>query len=179
MIHHSTLSSATETCAAGYSSTPFSTTSTVSSGPADAGYDAFLQAAYESSLAPAISISTSGDPSGAFAPDAAADPMLAFDNAYWASQPAAVQVLRTLQNPEQRSAYAERLASQGYKIDVPIMVWGWDPSLVNTMRQSDGYSPAPSADQSPVEIATGFGVLSALAAWNPNNPPAGSIAVSR
>ena len=109
-------------------------------------------------------------------PTAAADPTLAYDNSYWAQQPAAVQALRTMPESE-RSNYAQQLAGEGYKIDVPIMVWGWDPSMVTSMRQADGYTWVPSAMQNPVEVAPGLGALGSLAAYDPNNPPPGSIAV--
>jgi hypothetical protein len=102
--------------------------------------------------------------------------MLAFDNAYWASQPTAVQALRNMPEGE-REGYADQLASEGYTIDVPIMVWGWDPSIVTSMRQADGYTWVPSALQSPVEVAPGLGPLGNLAAYDPNDPPPGSIVV--
>jgi hypothetical protein len=126
--------------------------------------------------APAASSSTPAAATSASTPTAAADPTAAFDNAYWASQPTAVQALRNM--PEQeREGYADNLASEGYTIDVPIMVWGWDPSIVTSMRQADGYTWVPSALQNPVEVAPGLGALGNLAAYNPNDPPAGSIAV--
>ena len=105
------------------------------------------------------------------------DAQQAFDNAYWAQQPAAVQPLRTMQNPEQRAALATQLAGEGYSIDVPIMVWGWDPSIVTSMRQADGYTWVPSALQNPVETAPGLPGMGTDAAYNPNSAPAGSIAV--
>ncbi|MGP0075316.1 MAG: hypothetical protein ACLPWF_25670 [Bryobacteraceae bacterium] len=101
----------------------------------------------------------------------------AFDNAYWAEQPAAVQALRTMQNPDQRAALASQLANEGYSIDVPIMVWGWDPSIVTSMREADGYTWVPSALQNPVEDAPGLPAMGTLAAYNSKNPPAGSIGV--
>ena len=57
------------------------------------------------------------------------------------------------------------------------MVWGWDPSIVTSMRQADGYTWVPSALQNPVEVAPDFPPSGTLAAYDPNNPPAGSIAV--
>ena len=73
--------------------------------------------------------------------------------------------------------WATQLASEGYSIDVPIMVWGWDPSITMAMRQADGYTWVPSALQNPVEDAPGLPSLGTVAAYNPNNPPAGSISV--
>ncbi len=170
--------------------TPSSTSSTPStsspSAPPDSAdntnYNPFAQATHESWAGTNVpAVSSSRSPANAVAnnwatPTAAADPTLAFDNAYWAQQPAAVQPLRTMPDSE-RSAYAQQLASEGYKIDVPIMVWGWDPSLVTSMRQADGYTWVPSGLQNPVETAPGLGSIGNLAAYDPKNPPPGSIAV--
>ena len=57
-----------------------------------------------------------------------------FDLAYWASQPPEVQALPAITDPDQRAAQAATLATNGFTIDVPIMVWGWDAYLVMTMR---------------------------------------------
>lgn len=100
-----------------------------------------------------------------------------FDQAYWAAQPPAVQALQNIQDPEQRETLATQLANEGYSIDVPIMVWGWDPSVVTSMRQADGYTWVPSALQNPVEDAPGLPALGSVAAYNAGKPPAGSIAV--
>lgn len=77
------------------------------------------------------------------------------DDAYWAKQPAAVQQLREIQNQDQREQLGAELASQGYSIDVPIMVWGWDAGATTQLRQSDGYTWVPSALQQPVSAAPG------------------------
>jgi len=141
------------------------------------GYDPFLQAAkagFPTTAVPAPP-SPASEPA-AMEPTAAADPTLAFDNSYWAQQPAAVQPLRTMPESE-RTNYAQQLAAQGYKIDVPIMVWGWDPSMVTSMRQADGYTWVPSGMQNPVEVAPGLGAIGNLAAYDPKNPPPGSIMV--
>lgn len=171
-----------------------STTSTETPGPPDGGYDPFLQAAYSNpfaslsnpatsptppasantATAPAntVSTATSATPSAT-----TADAQQAFDNAYWASQPAAVQALRTMPDSSQKTALAAQLASEGYSIDVPIMVWGWDPSIVTSMRQAEGYTWVPSALQNPVEILPGLPAMGSMTAYNPNNPPPGSIGV--
>lgn len=69
-----------------------------------------------------------------------------FDDAYWASQPVPVQNLQK-QDPTQSARYtlAMNLAGQGYFIDVPIMVWGWDPYMTMYQRQLDGYTTYPDA----------------------------------
>ncbi|HTR34817.1 MAG TPA: hypothetical protein VMH80_02870 [Bryobacteraceae bacterium] len=118
----------------------------------------------------------SGTPANATAASNNADPTQAFDDAYWAQQPSAVQALRNMQ-PEQRAAAAHSLAAEGYTIDVPIMVWGWDPSITTDLRQSFGYTWVPSALQNPVETMPGNAALPGMTAYNPNQPPAGSIPV--
>ncbi len=104
------------------------------------------------------------------APDAA-------DDAYWNSQPAAVQPLRTMANENQRAALAQQLSSEGYKIDVPIMVWGWDDAKTTALRQSYGYTWVPSlGEQASIPVAPGL-TFPGLPSYNPNNPPPGSILV--
>jgi hypothetical protein len=139
-------------------------------------YNPFAQAANQSWTGIPVP-STSPAPKPAWmTPTAAAAPTLAYDNSYWAQQPAAVQALRTMPD-SQRSGYAQQLAAEGYKIDVPIMVWGWDPSLVTSMRQADGYTWVPSGNQDPVQMAPGLGSMGEMAAYDPKNPPPGSIMV--
>jgi hypothetical protein len=101
---------------------------------------------------------------------------LSFDESYWASQPPAVQQLQNIQDPAQRTEAATQLAQDGYTIDVPIMVWGWDPQLTTQLRQADGYTWVPSAEQQPVEVAPGL-TFAGGASYDPTNPPAGSIIV--
>jgi hypothetical protein len=92
-----------------------------------------------------------------------------FDAAYWAGQPAAVQQLQNIQNPAQRAELAEQLTQQGYSIDVPIMVWGWDPAITTSARESMGYTWVPSAGQAPVGAAPGL--TFAGSTYNPAQPP--------
>ncbi|MGB6944549.1 MAG: hypothetical protein WBE37_19275 [Bryobacteraceae bacterium] len=149
------------------------TPSTSSTAP-NSGYDPFLQAA---SSNPFSSTPTPSSTEAAPTYAAPVDAQQAFDNAYWASQPAPVQALQKIQDPTQRAAMATELANEGYSIDVPIMVWGWDPSITTAMRQADGYTWVPSALQSGVEMAPGLPAMGTVAAYDPNNPPAGSIPV--
>lgn len=106
----------------------------------------------------------------------AAQSQAAFDDAYWAKQPAAVQQLRNIQDPGQKQQVATELAQQGYTIDVPIMVWGWDPQIATQLRQSQGYTWVPSALQQPVEMAPGL-TVAGMPSYDPAHPPAGSIQV--
>src|ERR1700680_3713189 len=80
------------------------------------------------------------------------------DDAYWSKQPAAVQQLRDIQDQGERTLLGTQLASQGYSIDVPIMIWGWDPGITTQLRQSDGYTWVPSALQQPIAEAPGINV---------------------
>jgi hypothetical protein len=77
---------------------------------------------------------------------------------------------------DQRTQLAAKLSAEGYNIDVPIMVYGWDPAKITAARESYGYTWVPSALQQPVEEAPGISTPGATA-YNANNPPAGSIAV--
>jgi hypothetical protein len=98
-------------------------------------------------------------------------------DAYWAMQPPEVQVLRNIQDEAERTDVAHQLADQGYKIDVPIMVWKWDPLVTMTIRKNSGYTWVPSANQTPPPTVPNCD-LPGLPHYDPNNPPDGSILVS-
>lgn len=100
-----------------------------------------------------------------------------FDAAYWASQPPQIAALQSVSDSTQRESNAAGLATQGYVIDIPIMVWLWDPYIVMSMRQQFGYTWVPSALQPPLAIQPGL-VEPGVQSYDPNNPPAGSIKVS-
>ena len=98
------------------------------------------------------------------------------DDAYWAEQPLAVQALRNMP-PDQVGQAALALAKQGYKIDVPIMVWQWDPLTTMIERQNYGYTWVPSALDSPVLLPPGLS-FPGLPNYDPNNGPSDSIKVT-
>jgi hypothetical protein len=98
------------------------------------------------------------------------------DDVYWARQPAAVQELRNIGDYGQRSQMAGQLAAEGYSIDTPVMVWGWDASKTTQLRQGFGYTWVPSAMQAAVTAAPSLSGGS-ITAYNPLNPPSGSIPV--
>jgi hypothetical protein len=100
-----------------------------------------------------------------------------FDQAYWASQPPEVQALPGIADPTQRATQAATLATNGFTIDVPIMVWAWDAYLVMQMRAQFGYTWVPSALQPPVSIAPGL-AQPGVVTYDPLHPPPGSIKVS-
>ncbi len=116
------------------STTPTSTTPTTT--PQPSGLNG-LVLTYPSSTA----AGTAGAAGAESTVQQPASQVMTFDQTYWASQPAAVQQLQDIQNPQQRTQVAEQLAQQGYSIDVPIMVWGWDPGTTTAARQSMGYTP--------------------------------------
>jgi hypothetical protein len=98
------------------------------------------------------------------------------DDAYWAEQPPAVQALRGMA-PEDVGQAAMALAKQGYTIDVPIMVWQWDPLTTMVERQNYGYTWVPSGLGTPVTLPPGLS-FPGLASYDPNSPPPGSIKVT-
>jgi len=101
-----------------------------------------------------------------------------FDQAYKLAQPPQVQSLLRNIDESSRQTLGIQLALQGYTIDVPIMIYGWDPCLVMQLRQQFGYTWVPSALQAPVAIAPGV-IVPGQVAYNPNPPyPPGSIKVS-
>jgi hypothetical protein len=99
------------------------------------------------------------------------------DDAYWSAQPAAVQQLRGIQSLDERQALGEELANEGYSIDVPIMIWGWDAGKVTAARESYGYTWVPSALQQPVSAAPGI-TGGGITPYDPSKPPSGSIQVA-
>lgn len=103
-------------------------------------------------------------------------PPNAADDAYWSQQPAVVQQLRYMPSESARQQLGETLAGEGYTIDVPVMVWGWDAGETMALRQDYGYTWVPSANNAPIQEAPGID-LPGLTAYNPNTPPPGSILV--
>jgi hypothetical protein len=97
-------------------------------------------------------------------------------DAYWEAQPPAVQTLRYMEM-DQRGGAAEELASEGYTIDVPIMVDGGDPLAVMIQRLEDGYTWVPSALMQNIPSGPGMDVPGAVP-YDPNSPPQGAILVS-
>ena len=118
---------------------------------------------------------TTGTPSTTSNTSASTSGSTTYSDDYWASQPAAVQALRYM-DPDLREAKATELAHQGYTIDVPIMVWNWDPKKTMELRGTYGYTWVPSALQPNITIAPGL-TVPGMQPYDPNNPPAGSIAV--
>lgn len=96
---------------------------------------------------------------------------------YWDMQPPEVRELRYMETEAQRTERARELAARGFSIDVPIMVWQWDPLATMTARQNMGYTWVPAAHMSPVASAPGIG-FAGIAPYDPDHPPAGAIKVT-
>ena len=111
-------------------------------------------------------------------PQPASTPTETEADAYWAQQPAAVQVLRGMPDDDAKEKLALSLANQGYSIDTQIMVWNWDPQMTMQVRENQGYSWVPSFGQSNVPIGPGLSMPGVPNSYSPNSPPAGSIQVS-
>jgi hypothetical protein len=102
---------------------------------------------------------------------------IAFFNAYWAHQPPAVRALQGQTDSAARQDLAEDLATHGYTIDGPIMVWGMDPLICMQLRQYYGYTWVNNALQNVISIVPGLNYPTGTP-YNPDAPPAGSILVS-
>jgi hypothetical protein len=100
-----------------------------------------------------------------------------FDAAYWNAQPPPVEALQNIAGETQRQAAAQALAQNGQIIDLAIMVWGWEPWKVMTLRQSYGYTWVPNIVQPNVTAAPGVTGPN-IVPYNPADPPPGSIKVS-
>ncbi len=106
-----------------------------------------------------------------------------FNDAYRASLPPELRDLMAMQESspadvEAKTRRAADLAQKGFTVDVPIMLWGWDPYLVMRLRQQFGYTWVPSALQPPIAVAPGLPGFGTLAPYDPLHPPPGSIRVS-
>jgi hypothetical protein len=100
-----------------------------------------------------------------------------FNDAYRASLAPEVRELMEMPDmtqPERdgKAARAADLAQKGFTIDVPIMVWGWDPYLVMQLRTQFGYTWVPSALQPQIAVPAGsIRVSMNPADYPPFDPP--------
>lgn len=95
---------------------------------------------------------------------------------YWASKPPKVRALRGMAQDTVGLA-AKQLADNGYAIDVYIMVYQFDPVTSMGLRINAGYTWVPTGDKPNVPTVPGA-ALPGLPAYDPDNPPPGSIKVS-
>jgi hypothetical protein len=98
-------------------------------------------------------------------------------DAYWAMQPPELRQLRDIHDEGERTEKGRELANQGFAVDVPIMLWRWDPMMTMRARESAGYTWVPSANQAAVELGPGMS-MPGMTPYDPGNPPAGSIRVT-
>jgi hypothetical protein len=98
-------------------------------------------------------------------------------DAYWAAQPKEVQVLRTIQDWDERGQMGQKLAQQGFAIDPNIMLHGWDPYMTMKIRQGEGYTWIPAVGQDGIPVSPGLN-FPGLPSYDPSNPPPGSIRVT-
>ena len=98
-------------------------------------------------------------------------------DAYWASQPPEVQILRTIQDADERAMMGQRLAHRGFAIDANIMIHGWDPYMTMKIRQGEGYTWVPAVGQNGIPVSPGL-IFPGLPSYDPAKPPQGSIRVS-
>lgn len=97
--------------------------------------------------------------------------------AYWAAQPAEVQAIMDQTTEEGRLTLAHELVDKGFTIDVPIMVWGWDPLTTMIVRRAQGYTWVPSAKMPNVQVAPGV-MFPGLPTYRPDVVPEGAIPVT-
>lgn len=95
---------------------------------------------------------------------------------YWANKPPQVRALRGM-DPLLVGLSAKQLADQGFIIDVPIMVYQWEPVTVMGIRQQDGFTWVPSGKQPNIAVMPGLS-LPGLPVYDPSHPPANSIKIS-
>ncbi|MEO5924841.1 MAG: hypothetical protein ABIR70_13560 [Bryobacteraceae bacterium] len=98
-------------------------------------------------------------------------------DAYWASQPKEVQVLRTIRDWDERGQMGQKLAQQGFAIDPNIMIHGWDPYMTMKIRQGEGYTWIPAVGQDGIPVSPGLN-FPGLPSYDPSKPPPGSIQVT-
>lgn len=105
-----------------------------------------------------------------------------FDNAYWAHQDPEVRKLRTLDltsfgGMNNALRMADALAQRGFLIDIPIMVWQWDPFKIMSQRVAYGYTWVPAARMPNIQKAPGNDEPGRTP-YDPTVIPAGAIKVS-
>ena len=72
---------------------------------------------------------------------------------------------------------AMELADKGFLIDIPLMVWKWDPLTTMVVRRNQGLTWIPSAKGDPIKVAPGI-TFPGLPSYDPTKPPPGSIKVT-
>lgn len=101
------------------------------------------------------------------------DLMLGFVKAYWAAQPPAVRAFQHMPNSNPdgtvsslRGELAVALTQQGYDVDLPIMVWDWNPYWIMQIRENEGVTNPMYLNGKPIHVS------SSQANYPPFDPPA-------
>lgn len=95
---------------------------------------------------------------------------------YWNSLPPALRAFRNY-NELEKAAHSTEVAALGYKLDVPIQVWGWDPVCIMLVRYGQGFTWVPSALEPPVYVGPGLS-FPGLPSYDPKTPSPRGIKVS-
>lgn len=104
-----------------------------------------------------------------------------FDAAYLAAQPKPIRAVMAMPTDSSaalaaRQAAAVAVAKQGYLVEGKIVGWGFDPWMTMKNYEQEGYTWVNNILQ-PAVLPPGLN-FPGLPAYDPNNPPAGSIKVS-
>lgn len=96
-----------------------------------------------------------------------------FNAAFWAHQPTAVQALQNLgPGSAERVALAQRLAGEGYTINVPIMAWGEDVYAWFVMWWNQGVGSVSCVPGGSLTIPNmGLPIAQLVALYPPFTPP--------
>ncbi|MEO8098125.1 MAG: hypothetical protein ABI811_10520 [Acidobacteriota bacterium] len=98
-------------------------------------------------------------------------------DAYWATQPAEVQCLRTMADLGERVEKGKELAQQGHLVDYDIMVWHQDPFMTMHIREGEGYTWTPAMGQPGITLAPGV-AYPGMQGYDASHPLAGAIRVT-
>jgi len=119
----------------------------------------------------------SGIPEDTPTPPPVENPITNVVDAYWASQPEEVRILRTIDDAQERGEMGLKLANQGFAIDPCIMIHRWDPYMTMKIRKAEGYTWVPSVGQNGIPVSPGL-TFPTLPSYDPTRPPPGSVLVS-
>ena len=104
----------------------------------------------------------------------------AFNTAYYLSlSPAQSSIVKAAQTNNSRLYdLANAAVKNGVIVDLPIMVWNWNPYQTMLSRQNFGYTWVPSAGMQGIQLVPGV-TFPGMVPYNPLPPyPKGAIVVS-
>ncbi|MEP6960635.1 MAG: hypothetical protein ABI995_01050 [Acidobacteriota bacterium] len=106
-----------------------------------------------------------------------APPITNETDAYWATQPKEVQVLRTIDDLGARVQKGKELAQKGFLVDYDIMIWRQDPFMTMHIREGEGYTWTPSMGQPGTSLPAGI-EFPGMSGYDAKHPLAGAIRVT-